>query len=89
MLVALEAHLLMLKIIQVPSPIMPIAMVGFIKVIVISIRMVVAIATTLQQVLVDHLKRKCFRCLGQGLYLLGQGFVTTSFSSLFLLQMNL
>ncbi len=88
MLVGLEAHLLMLKIVQVPSPIVPITMAGFVKIAIVSIRMVVAIAIALQQVLVDQLRRKCFGCLGQGLYLLGQGFVTTSFSFLFLLQMN-
>jgi hypothetical protein len=89
--IALEVHLLTLKIVQVPSPIVLIAMAGFVKIVIISIWVVVAIAIAiaLQQILVDQLKRKCLGCLGQGLYLLGQRFVTTSFSFLFLLQMNL
>jgi len=89
MFVALEVHLLMLKIVQVPSPIVPIAMAGFVKVAIVSIRVVVAIATALKQVLANQLRRKCLGCLGQGLYLLGQGFVTIPLSFLFLLQMNL
>jgi hypothetical protein len=84
-LVALEVHLLTLKTVQVPSPIVPIAMVGFVKIAIVSIRVVVAIATALQQVLVDQWRRKCLGCLGQRLYLLGQEFVKTSFSFLFLL----
>lgn len=87
--IAFEVHLLMLKIVQVPSPIVPIAMVGFVKIAIVSIRVVVAIATTLKQVLAYQLRRKCLGCLGQGLYLLGQRFVTIPLSFLFLLQMNL